>query len=87
MSRKISTTKHRCPVCGYTGLEEAAYDEQGCPSFDICPCCGTEFGYDDHAEAHAELRRKWVEGGMRWWSRTTLPPPEWEPQKQLAAFA
>jgi hypothetical protein len=35
-----------CPVCEYAGLHEPPYDESGWGSFEICPQCGTEFGYD-----------------------------------------
>ena len=34
-----------CPICGYDKLEEAPYNTNGGGSFDICPCCGQEFGY------------------------------------------
>ena len=36
-----------CPVCGYGELHEPAYDRFGCASFEICPCCGIEFGLED----------------------------------------
>jgi transcription elongation factor Elf1 len=57
-----------CPVCGYAGLDEAPYDELGCASYGICPCCGTQFGYDDASVAHADLREAWISNGMPWWS-------------------
>ena len=75
-----------CPVCGYTGLEEAPYDELGCSSFGICPCCGTQFGYDDTTAAHAELRRSWISSGMPWWSEAQASPSGWDPITQLRAF-
>jgi len=59
-------------------------------SFEICPCCGIEFGYDDMASGSTTLRQAlytrkrelWVKGGRTWWS--TNPPPEnWDPEKQL----
>jgi hypothetical protein len=31
-------------VCGYDGLDEPAFDDVGAPSYDICDCCGTQFG-------------------------------------------
>ena len=45
-----------CPVCGYNALHEPAYDRFGCASFEICPCCGIEFGYDDARRSHETLR-------------------------------
>ncbi len=72
-----------CPVCGYTKLDEPAYDEKGCASFMICPCCGTEFGYDDSTTRHGELRKRWVDAGMKWWSTSLHPPADWNPETQL----
>ena len=56
MSERGST----CPVCGYQHLSQPPYDGHGCASFDICPCCGTEFGYDDSSATHEVLRRRWI---------------------------
>jgi hypothetical protein len=72
-----------CPVCRYPDLDEAAYDDFGCSSYNICPCCGTEFGYDDSSLAHAKLREKWVAEGMQWWSMNKLRPDAWDPVAQL----
>jgi len=74
-----------CPVCGYPDLDEAAYDEFGCSSYNICPCCGTEFGYDDSTVIHADLRKKWISGGMLWWSQYKQAPDGWDPILQLGA--
>ena len=71
-----------CPVCGYPHLSEPAYDVQKCALFEICPSCGTEFGNDDWQVTFRELRRKWIESGMGWWSKSG-PPPGWDPSKQL----
>jgi hypothetical protein len=49
--------KHTCPVCAYPDLGGPAYDDTGCPTFEICPCCGVEFGYNDILTPHAELRK------------------------------
>jgi hypothetical protein len=75
--------KFICPVCGYADLDDAPYDEYGCSSFSICPCCGTEFGYDDQATSHEALRQQWISSGMRWWSANTQPPTDFDPVAQL----
>lgn len=83
-------TGYVCPVCGFTNLEEPAY-ARGLPSYEICPSCGTEFGYDDaHAEASrtdvfAALRQQWVDRGLPWSSAATDPPAQWNPAEQLAS--
>jgi hypothetical protein len=72
-----------CPVCGFAGLTEPPYDSAGCASFDICPCCGTEFGYDDATKSHGELRKDWLAAGASWRSKAQGPPPNWDPLTQL----
>lgn len=69
-----------CPVCGYNKMARPPED------FYICPCCGTEFENDDFETSHAELRRRWEDRGMQWFSRHTPPPPFWSPKIQLETF-
>lgn len=72
-----------CPVCGYDQLDEAPYDNMGCASFDICPCCGTQYGYHDANTSYLVLRKKWIANGMQWWSDSAEKPKHWDPVKQL----
>ena len=72
--------RHTCPVCGYPALEVPPAD------FEICPCCGIEFGYDDARRSHAELRAEWIRGGCRWWDPTNPPPAGWDGAAQVAAL-
>lgn len=59
MTAKLFT----CPVCGYDKL-----DKDPAPlSYEICPHCGTEFGYDDAFCTHAELRERWLDRGSKCW--------------------
>jgi hypothetical protein len=95
---------YRCLVCGYDGLHEPPrshgvaapdgkilVDPSGIGSDVICPCCGTQFGYDDEAggdlqkrlERYRQLRHRWVRAGMRWWSTGQSPPLGWDPAEQL----
>lgn len=68
---------YTCPVCGYDKLEEPAANHN------ICECCGTQFGYHDLRFTHAELRERWVDGGMKWYSLYIEPPQGWNPVSQL----
>jgi len=54
--------------------------------YNICPSCGTEFGYDDAALSHEELRAEWLEEGASWWSPAQPPPPGWDGITQLIGF-
>jgi len=68
---------HKCPVCGFDRLEDPPNN------YTICPSCGTEFEYDDVRMTVADLRRAWVEGGYKWWSKLDTPPARWNPERQL----
>ena len=80
---------HRCPVCGAI-LDEPAW-EGDFASYEICPCCGTQFGYTDSVPAdqreglHNQLRADWISAGCPWHSRSRTPPEGWDPQAQMAS--
>lgn len=64
-----------CPVCFYPDLPYAPAD------YNICPCCGTEFGNDDADLSHSQLRGAWIAGGLNWFFGR--PPSGWNPWLQL----
>lgn len=74
----------KCPTCGFPKLEEPAWDsDTGSPSFNICPCCGCEFGYDD-ATPHGreQYRRQWIDNGAPWFN-PQKKPADWSLEDQL----
>jgi len=73
-----------CPVCGYPNLDEPAWDPNtGIPSFNICPSCGCEFGYNDATpQARENHLKNWVKQGAPWF-RPELKPHSWNLKKQL----
>ena len=66
---------YTCPVCYYIGMQDPPRD------YNICECCGTEFGNDDEALSHEELRTRWIESGAKWFFRSA--PVGWNPWTQL----
>ena len=71
-------TLYTCPVCGYAEMSDPV--EEG----NICPCCGTEFGYDDDlGVTYQQLRQLWIDHGCPWFSNSTRMPSNWEPIVQL----
>jgi hypothetical protein len=73
-------------VCAYRGFEAPPKD------FDICPCCGTEFGVDDFGiteedtvMAQRRLRSEWFRNGASWFDPGTPQPAAWDPYEQLLA--
>lgn len=77
-----------CPVCGFDGLLEPAYDVAGKPSHEICPCCGFEFGFDDlqHGISHEEYRARWIAEGAAWFAPDEQPD-DWDLSDQLRNVA
>lgn len=62
----------------------------GEPSYEVCACCGFEFGNDDepgtgHAGASfAEYRTRWMKDGAQWFN-PALKPAGWDVHHQLRA--
>jgi hypothetical protein len=83
------TAQHLCPACGFD-LWFAPWNE-GAPSYEICPSCGIQFGYDDaaggreseRAAIYTSWRARWTQDGMPWFSAGQRPPADWNPAKSL----
>lgn len=73
----------RCRVCGWV-LAEPPWGEDGrSPSYEICSCCGCEFGYEDcRASGILTYRKKWIDSGGVWFSPKDKPEG-WSLEDQL----
>lgn len=53
---------HTCRICGY--FDETIFpwgDDGKTPTFEICPCCNVEFGYEDiQISSIVKYREKWM---------------------------
>src|SRR5713101_9807141 len=68
---------YNCPVCGYDQMTEP-------PEFwNTCPCCGTEFENHTYYFTPEQLRRRWIDSGMKWYSSVHPQPKGWNPYAQL----
>lgn len=74
-----------CPVCGYDGLYSPPRSSSGGASYEICPCCGFQFGVsdDDEGFTYDQWRKRWVDNGMDWYSSSRPKPNGWDPKQQL----
>jgi hypothetical protein len=53
-----------CRVCGYENAEPPWGEDGLSPTFNFCPCCGVEFGYQDHhLESIRTYRENWLNKG------------------------
>lgn len=78
-----NNNRSRCRICGLE-QEEFPWGQDGdCPNYDICHCCGVEFGYQDHfVESCRKYRRNWIEKGARW-RAPEFRPVDWSLEEQL----
>jgi hypothetical protein len=75
--------KYPCRVCGLI-LDEPPWGKDGeTPSFDICLCCGVEFGYEDSLlKGIRTYRESWLSNGAKW-CYSKSKPTEWDLNEQL----
>lgn len=63
-----------CRVCGFESPFLPWGADGKSPSWEICPCCGTEFGYEDCSVQSARKKRaEWVKNGMKWFKERARP--------------
>lgn len=75
----METKLHLCKVCGLDlGEDYFSWGVDGrTPTFDFCPCCGVEFGYQDATEkAIVNFRAQWISKGCTW-DEPHLKPADW----------
>jgi hypothetical protein len=73
-----------CRVCGlfYPDFFPWGYDGIS-PTYDICDCCGVEFGNEDYsAESITSHRDKWIKNGAEW-NKEQCRPTNWNIELQL----
>ena len=73
----------RCHVCCFD-IGGPPWGESGRdPTFDICPCCGCEFGHEDcRASGVLRHRQRWSDAGFPWF-REDERPVGWSAEHQL----
>lgn len=74
---------NNCRVCGLY-IDEPPWGEDGrTPTFDICDCCGTEFGYEDATLVGVvNQRKKWLAEGAQWFQPKRMPAG-WDVTEQM----
>ena len=79
----MNLDKYFCKVCGlYT--ETDSWGEDGLtPTYEICSCCGVEFGNEDYTlDSIKEYRNKWIKNGANWFIKKDQPI-DWDIEKQM----
>lgn len=75
--------RYICRICGYR-LKFKIWGEDGkSPSYEICPCCGVEFGNEDYTlTSILNYRKRWIEAGCNWFLAQNKPL-NWSYKAQL----
>lgn len=74
---------HNCRVCGYYSDDLPWGEDGNSPSYEICICCGVEFGNEDYTIDSVRLyRKRWIENGSNWFF-SKFKPVDWDMEKQF----
>ena len=73
-----------CPICTYNGLKRDPHEGD----HEICPSCGTHFGYVDCGPERKEfywgmLRERYIVGGCKWYSGFKPRPENFDPMENI----
>lgn len=73
-----------CKVCGWEHADYTWGQGGDISSFDICDCCGTEFGHEDISlKGILQKRADWMAKGMPW-REPKEKPIDWDYKVYLA---
>lgn len=72
-----------CRVCGKM-QDDPPWGEDGkTPAFEICGCCGVDFGYQDCTPEYVKkFRKEWLKKGGKWASPDEKPA-NWSLEEQM----
>lgn len=74
--------ENNCRVCGFH-TETPIRDEDNNATYEICSCCGVEFGYEDYTkESTLKYREKWINSSCEWFE-SKLKPQDWNLDEQM----
>lgn len=72
-----------CRVCGLEQVDPPWGEDEKNPSFEICECCGVEFGYEDSLiQGVKKYRQEWLNKRANW-HEPKYQPQDWDLKSQL----
>lgn len=75
--------KNYCRICGLFIENEPWGNDGKCPIYEICPCCGVEFGNEDYTtESIHKYREEWLLNGAKWHEPKCMPV-NWDLKEQM----
>lgn len=80
---KDNENAYYCRVCGFKQAFFPWGEDDETPTFEICGCCGVQFGYQDCTPFYAKkFREEWLNGGAGWVCLSEKPK-NWSLEQQL----
>jgi len=78
-----SDNNFHCRVCGYLPEMPPWGGDGQSPTYEICPCCGVEYGYEDSTVSSVKkYRDEWADAGYKW-QDVNAKPKFWNLEDQL----
>jgi hypothetical protein len=74
---------YACRVCGLLQPGKPWGDDGKSPTYDICVCCGVEFGLGDENLSGVHFYRNWWINKGRPWRLPHRKPENWDWEVQL----
>lgn len=75
-----------CRVCGLLQIDYPWGENGDTPTYDICPCCGVEFGNEDYTIVSIrEYRKEWLRN-YNGWFEPSKRPKDWNLEEQLKSI-
>jgi hypothetical protein len=79
----VTSENDCCRICGFRPDTSPWGPDGRTPSFEICPSCGVEYGYEDSTPtAVSRYRREWLNNGGIW-SDASIPKDGLTSQQRL----
>lgn len=76
-------SEYFCRVCGLKQIEPIWGENNNIPTYEICDCCGVEFGNEDYTiESIIKYRNKWIVNGFNWFN-PKAKPNGWSLESQI----
>lgn len=80
---RMEASEFACRVCGRMTNEPPWGEDGKSPTFEICECCGVEFGYEDSSlQGILNYREQWLRNGAKWFA-ARRKPDNWDVDAQL----
>ncbi len=77
------STKNNCRVCGLYIIDPPWGEDGQSPTYEICSCCGVEFGNEDYTmESTKKFRNKWLSENIKWFD-VKQKPDSWDLKNQM----